>query len=287
MAGNEWINGYLEAILYSGASAIEENKPTPVKERGNFNSTKLMRLIFIGHGSRWSPQETPEREVPGSRICVGAFGILPAKRNSWNGRIANGEKGDGLGEIGIDSPRKKFQRNFSNVEVWSDSKKEKKLYIVLIRQQQGDETPMVWEMLLYFYILYSPVWHYRSTMPTFLFLYGAVFAIAHSQLRFDIGFEVHYAFLCLLYIHTEDKSAKQLAKLYVATLFFGSLCWLIDSLFCKSMSHWYFISQGHALWHVLMGFNSYFANAFLIYCHAQQREWDPKIKHFLGFFPYL
>ncbi|KAJ0969837.1 hypothetical protein J5N97_022714 [Dioscorea zingiberensis] len=46
--------------------------------------------------------------------------------------------------------------------------------------QQSDETPMVWEMLLYIYVLYSPDWHYRSTMPTFLFLYGAGFAIAHA-----------------------------------------------------------------------------------------------------------
>lgn len=44
MAGNEWINGYLEAILDSGAgaSAIEEQKPTQVnlRERGHFNPTK-------------------------------------------------------------------------------------------------------------------------------------------------------------------------------------------------------------------------------------------------------
>lgn len=43
MAGNEWINGYLEAILDTGATAIEEqNKPTPVnlREGGHFNPTK-------------------------------------------------------------------------------------------------------------------------------------------------------------------------------------------------------------------------------------------------------
>ncbi|CAK9136534.1 unnamed protein product [Ilex paraguariensis] len=96
---------------------------------------------------------------------------------------------------------------------------------IIFRQQQFDETPMVWEMLLYLYILYSPDWHYRSTMPTFLFLYGAVFAVAHSQ--------------------------------------------------------------GHALWHVLMGFNSYFANTFMMFCRALQRGWDPKVKHSMGFFPYV
>ncbi|KAL7105809.1 hypothetical protein ACP275_07G069100 [Erythranthe tilingii] len=47
--------------------------------------------------------------------------------------LSEGEKGDVLGEaVTLDSPRKKFQRNFSNLEVWSDSNVEKKLYIVLI-----------------------------------------------------------------------------------------------------------------------------------------------------------
>lgn len=48
--------------------------------------------------------------------------------------LSEGEKGDGVGEIQTpETPRRKFQRNFSNLEVWSDDKKEKKLYIVLIR----------------------------------------------------------------------------------------------------------------------------------------------------------
>lgn len=48
--------------------------------------------------------------------------------------LSEGEKGDVLGEtISLDSPRKKFQRNSSNLEVWSETNKERKLYIVLIR----------------------------------------------------------------------------------------------------------------------------------------------------------
>ncbi|XP_057958910.1 alkaline ceramidase-like [Malania oleifera] len=162
-------------------------------------------------------------------------------------------------------------------------------------QQQSDETPMVWEMLLYFYILYSPDWHYRSTMPTFLFLYGAVFAIVHSLVRFGIAFKVHYVILCLLctprmykyYIHTEDLSAKRLAKLYLITISLGSFCWLFDRLFCEEVSHGYFNPQGHALWHVLMGFNSYYANTFLMFCRAQQLGQNPKVVHFMGVFPYV
>lgn len=42
MAGNEWINGYLEAILDSGAAAIDEPKAAAVtvREGGHFNPTR-------------------------------------------------------------------------------------------------------------------------------------------------------------------------------------------------------------------------------------------------------
>lgn len=163
------------------------------------------------------------------------------------------------------------------------------------RQQQSDETPMVWEMLLYMYILYSPDWHYRSTMPTFLFLYGAVFAVVHSVVHFGIGFKLHYVILCLLciprmykyYIHAQDAAAKRLAKMYVASILLGSLCWLGDRLFCEEVSGWPVNPQGHALWHVFMGFNSYFANTFLMFCRAQQRGWAPKVVYLKGILPYV
>jgi len=145
------------------------------------------------------------------------------------------------------------------------------------------------------YILYSPDWHYRSTMPIFLFLYGVVFAAVHSVVRFGIGFKVHYAILCLLciprmykyYIYTQDASAKRLAKMYVATLLIGTLCWLFDRIFCKEISSWPINPQGHALWHVFMGFNSYLANTFLMFCRARQRGWSPKVVHFMGVLPYV
>ncbi|KAF0916521.1 hypothetical protein E2562_007599 [Oryza meyeriana var. granulata] len=48
--------------------------------------------------------------------------------------LSEGEKGDTVGELAQhDTPKKKFQRNFSDLTVsWSDENKEKKLYIVLI-----------------------------------------------------------------------------------------------------------------------------------------------------------
>ncbi|XP_066326155.1 alkaline ceramidase-like [Miscanthus floridulus] len=161
--------------------------------------------------------------------------------------------------------------------------------------QQSDETPMVWEILLYMYVLYSPDWHYRSTMPTFLFLYGAAFAVVHFFARFQVVFKLHYIGLCFLciprmykyYMQTKDVAAKRLAKLWVLTLTLGTLCWLVDRIFCKKLSHWYVNPQGHAWWHVLMGLNSYYANTFLMFCRAQQRGWEPRITHLLGFLPYV
>jgi len=48
--------------------------------------------------------------------------------------LSEGEKGDGLGEIvQPETPRRQLQRNLSNLEIWSDDKKENRLYVVLIR----------------------------------------------------------------------------------------------------------------------------------------------------------
>lgn len=48
--------------------------------------------------------------------------------------LSEGEKGDVVGELTqSETPKKKLQRNFSDLPVWSDDNKEKKIYIVLIR----------------------------------------------------------------------------------------------------------------------------------------------------------
>lgn len=48
--------------------------------------------------------------------------------------LSEGEKGDTVGELlQSETPRKKIQRNISDLQLWSDDNKGKKLYIVLIR----------------------------------------------------------------------------------------------------------------------------------------------------------
>ncbi|KAG8636897.1 probable sucrose-phosphate synthase 3 [Manihot esculenta] len=171
MAGNEWINGYLEAILDSGAGAIEEHKPAPpvnLSDRGHFNPTKyFVEEVVTGVDETdlhrtWikvvATRNTRERSSRLENMCWRIWHLTRKKKQlEWEGQqrqasrrwereegrrdatedlsedLSEGEKGDIVGEMLLsETPRKKFQRNFSNLEVWSEDKNEKKLYIVLI-----------------------------------------------------------------------------------------------------------------------------------------------------------
>ncbi|KAK3414714.1 hypothetical protein EUGRSUZ_H00041 [Eucalyptus grandis] len=171
MAGNEWINGYLEAILDSGGGGSSEQnvqKEVKMKERGDFNPTKyFVEEVVTGVDETdlhrtWikvvATRNTRDRSSRLENMCWRIWHLTRKKKQlEWEemqrlakrrwereqGRrdatedmsedLSEGEKGDTVGELMLsETPRKKFQRNFSNLEVWSDDKKEKKLYIVLI-----------------------------------------------------------------------------------------------------------------------------------------------------------
>ncbi|CAL1384492.1 unnamed protein product [Linum trigynum] len=171
MAGNEWINGYLEAILDSGAGGSIEDKPTTadLRDSGHFNPTKyFVEEVVTGVDETdlhrtWikvvATRNTRERSSRLENMCWRIWHLTRKKKQlEWEdlqrsakrrmereqGRkdatedlsedLSEGEKGDGVGELthSCETPKKRFQRNSSNLEVWSDDKKEKKLYIVLI-----------------------------------------------------------------------------------------------------------------------------------------------------------
>lgn len=172
MAGNAWINGYLEAILSTGTGAgtVDEQMHRPVTppESGHFNPTKYFVEEVVSSVDEsdlhrtWikvvATRNTRERSSRLENMCWRIW-HLARKKKQLEGeelqRIANrrwereqgrrdatedmseelseGEKGDGIGDkIQIETPKKNFHRENSNLEVWSDDKKEKKLYIVLL-----------------------------------------------------------------------------------------------------------------------------------------------------------
>eukprot|EP00249_Psilotum_nudum_P022282 c28453_g1_i1 orf=396-3629(+) len=50
MAGNEWINGYLEAILDAGAGIDDHRSLLPIRERGHFNPTEyFVKEVVTGY----------------------------------------------------------------------------------------------------------------------------------------------------------------------------------------------------------------------------------------------
>ncbi|PKA60941.1 putative sucrose-phosphate synthase 2 [Apostasia shenzhenica] len=197
MAGNEWINGYLEAILDSGGAAVaEEQRPaaaTAAAEVGvkgaHFNPTRyfveevvtgvdetdLYRTWIKVVATRNARERSSRLENIFSEefhpIAQLAFlllilekwffmfcfrfpcehlpeweGIQRLAKRRWEreeGRkdavedmseeLSEGEKGDTVGELVlIETPKKRLQRNISDLQVWSEENKEKKLYIVLI-----------------------------------------------------------------------------------------------------------------------------------------------------------
>ncbi|BAT88868.1 hypothetical protein VIGAN_05250300 [Vigna angularis var. angularis] len=170
MAGNEWINGYLEAILSTGAPTIEEQKPAPVtlRDGGHFNPTKYFVEEVVTSVDEsdlyrtWikvvATRNTRERSSRLENMCWRIWHLTRKKKQlEWEesqrvahrrwereqGRreatedmsedLSEGEKGDAIGEMmQSETPKEKFQRQISNLEVWSDDKKEKKLYLVLL-----------------------------------------------------------------------------------------------------------------------------------------------------------
>lgn len=203
-----------------------------------------------------------------------------------------------LGVLGlINSIRQRFEKRFSTLNLVTIMVGLGSMLFHGTLQhvhQQSEETPMVWLMLMYFYVLYSPDWHYRSTMPTVLFIYGSIFAIVHSQLRFILSYQIHYFFLGLLclprmykyYIHTTDQHAKWLAHMYILTMLLGCTCWVLDWTFCDKISTWAVNPHGHAWWHFLIGLDAFFANTYLQFCRAQQLNWSPELHYFYGL-PYV
>ncbi|CAF2368078.1 unnamed protein product [Brassica napus] len=99
MAGNDWVNSYLEAILDVG-QPLDDARPSLLL-RGEAGSllavTSLrksllgtMRLIFTSHGPRLLLRGVRKRGTHGWRTCVGGSGISLVKRSSMRKRKHRG-----------------------------------------------------------------------------------------------------------------------------------------------------------------------------------------------------
>ncbi|KAG2691456.1 hypothetical protein I3760_08G010000 [Carya illinoinensis] len=172
MAGNDWINSYLEAILDVGPGLDDAKKSSLLlRERGHFSPTRyFVEEVITGfdetdlHRS-WlraaATRSLQERNTRLENMCWRIWNLVRKKKQlegeeaqhivkrrleRERGRreatadmsedLSEGEKGDLIGDISthVDSIRGRMPR-ISSVDVmenWASQHKEKKLYIVLI-----------------------------------------------------------------------------------------------------------------------------------------------------------
>jgi len=64
--------------------------------------------------------------------------------------------------------------------------------------QMGDELPMIWTMLIWWYIMFQMEDNLLNTWsftPIILFIYGGLFSIVHYTFAFTVVFQLHSALL--------------------------------------------------------------------------------------------
>ncbi|KAI5074307.1 hypothetical protein GOP47_0010268 [Adiantum capillus-veneris] len=165
MAGNEWINGYLEAILDAGSAAEPHHRspiPAPIAESNIFNPTKYFVEEVVGgfdesdiHRS-WlkatATKNVHERNIRLENMCWRIWHLARKKKQiEWEhaqrlakrrlereqahkdatediSDFSEGEKSDPA----LVESRMPRASSVDYMEAWAEQHKEKKLYIILI-----------------------------------------------------------------------------------------------------------------------------------------------------------
>jgi len=173
--------------------------------------------------------------------------------------------------------------------------------------QLGDELPMVWTMLIWWYILFkmeNTDENDSNLIPYFLMLYGAIFSVIHCLFAFTVFFQVHSTVLIVggfLYVFKYSKkfykthpTVSTLGIIYCSSMLMAAIAWIIDQEYCKELHSLeipgLFIRvpnpQFHAVWHVLVAYSTYLGGVFArvvryIILHGK----NPKVEWTLGFWP--
>ncbi|GLD96533.1 hypothetical protein PINS_up017566 [Pythium insidiosum] len=155
--------------------------------------------------------------------------------------------------------------------------------------QQCDETPMVWAMLVWIYIVYNNEFRKAgltdAVVIPLLTLTGVGFAIVHAIYRFTTLFQVFFGFLaslccirlCFHYAQVKDPRARAIARCYVRNSLIGFSMWMMDYHLCHYVVRLPINPQGHAWWHLFMGVASYHGPLFMQYVRLEQLKQKPEI----------
>ncbi|CAF1539508.1 unnamed protein product [Rotaria magnacalcarata] len=135
--------------------------------------------------------------------------------------------------------------------------------------QMADELPMVYSMIIWWFILFRMDQFNKLTNKIYAFdlaivfgiFYGVLWTYLHSLQSFVIIFQAHFALMVLggiikltfLYRQTQHhtQSIMHLIMMYVGLLGPAIICWIIDQQLCERMnSKDGFNPQLHAWWHL-------------------------------------
>jgi len=173
--------------------------------------------------------------------------------------------------------------------------------------QLGDELPMVWTMLIWWYILFkleNTNKNDSKLIPYSLAIYGAIFSIIHCFFAFTVFFQVHSTLLIavgFLYIfkfsrqyHKSYPIVSTLGIIYCTSMAVAAIAWLIDQAFCKELHSLEIPGlmiripnpQFHAVWHALVAYSTYLGGIFArVVRYIVVYGKTPKVNWTLGFWP--
>lgn len=134
--------------------------------------------------------------------------------------------------------------------------------------QMADELPMVYSMIVWWFILFNMDEKRRSkhsVADLSLILgiaYGAFWTYIHTLKTFVLIFQIHFALMVfggiarLIYLYRQriyrQSTIFYLLFSYVGFILLASICWLLDQRFCESFNRTFPLNpQLHAWWHVL------------------------------------
>lgn len=150
--------------------------------------------------------------------------------------------------------------------------------------QQWDETPMIWGVLFWVYIMYDQDFVRHGIPDKFVValftIIGIGFATLHFMYQLTLTFQFFFgvlASLCLFrlvghYASVKDPRARGVALSSMRTTVCGFGLWLLDYHYCSHMSALPINPQGHAWWHILMGVGTYYGPVFMQFVRAEQQQ---------------
>ncbi|TMW57008.1 hypothetical protein Poli38472_002933 [Pythium oligandrum] len=150
--------------------------------------------------------------------------------------------------------------------------------------QQFDETPMIWGILVWIYIVfeneYKKLGIPNAVVVAALTIFGGGFALLHSIYHFTLVFQLFFgilAWLCLFrlcghYAQVKDPRAKAVARSFLRNTLLGFGFWMLDYHYCSQLKLLPFNPQGHAWWHILVGIGSYHGPVFMQYVRMEQQQ---------------